>query len=183
MNEAPHAHEPPATMLLPLWVLALMTMAVGVYTTFGGAATAGFFVGGEHLAANAEPALPPGWLTPAAVSAGIAGILLAWLTYQARLINAASLAAAFGPIRSAALRKFWIDDVVEGIYGVVLLGFSRVVGWVDRYLVDGVLNLLSDWTVQAGDELRGIQTGKPQDYVYGVGAGVLVLILLMRLVF
>jgi hypothetical protein len=37
--------------------------------------------------------------------------------------------------------------------------------------------------VQAGDELRGIQTGKPQDYVYGIGAGVLVLILLMRLVF
>ena len=33
------------------------------------------------------------------------------------------------------------------------------------------------------DELRGIQTGKPQDYVYGIGAGVLVLILLMRLVF
>ena len=183
VNEAPHAHEPPATMLLPLWVLALMTMAVGVYTTFGGAATAGFFVGGEHVAANAEPALPPGWLTPAAVSAGIAGILLAWLTYQTRTISATSLAAAFGPIRTAAIRKFWIDDLFEAIYGVILLGFSRVVGWIDRYIVDGVLNLLSDWTVQAGDELRGIQTGKPQDYVYGVATGVLVLVLLMRLVF
>ena len=94
-----------------------------------------------------------------------------------------SLAAMFGPIRSAALKKFWIDDIFEGLYGVVLLGFSRIIGWIDRYLVDGVLNVLSDWTVQAGDELRGIQTGKPQDYVYGVGAGVLVLILLMRLVF
>ena len=183
VNEGPHAHEPPATMLLPLWVLALMTMAVGVYTTFGGAATAGFFVGGEHVAANAEPALPPGWLTPAAVSAGIAGILLAWLTYQTRTISATSLAAAFGPIRTAAIRKFWIDDLFEAIYGFILLGFSRVVGWIDRYIVDGVLNLLSDWTVQAGDELRGIQTGKPQDYVYGVATGVLVLILLMRLVF
>jgi NADH-quinone oxidoreductase subunit L len=183
VNEAPHAHEPPATMLLPLWVLALMTMAVGVYTTFGGAATAGFFVGGEHAAANAEQAMPPGWLTPAAVAAGVGGILLAWLTYQTRAINASSLAAAFGPIRSAAIRKFWIDDLFEAIYSVVLLGFSRVVGWVDRYIVDGVLNLLSDWTVQAGDELRGIQTGKPQDYVYGVATGVLVLILLMRLVF
>ena len=97
--------------------------------------------------------------------------------------GAARLAAAFGPIRAAALQKFWVDDVFEGLYGVVLLGFSRIVGWIDRYLVDGVLNLLSDWTVSAGDELRGIQTGKPQDYVYGVGAGVLVLILLMRLVF
>jgi len=183
VNEAPHAHEPPATMLLPLWVLALMTMAVGIYTTLGGAATAGFFVGGEHVAANAEQALPPGWLTPAAVGAGVAGILLAWLTYQTRTISATSLAAAFGPIRSAAIRKFWIDDVFEAIYGFILLGFSRVVGWIDRYIVDGVLNVLSDWTVQAGDELRGIQTGKPQDYVYGVATGVLVLVLLMRLVF
>ena len=182
VNEVPHAHEPPATMLLPLWVLALMTMAVGVYTTVGGAATAAFFVGGEHVAANAEAA-PPGWLTPAAVAVGAAGILLAWLTYQRRAISASSLAAAFGPIRAAAIRKFWIDDLFEAFYGSVLLGFSRVVGWIDRYIVDGVLNLLSDWTVQAGDELRGIQTGKPQDYVYGVATGVLVLVLLMRLVF
>jgi NADH-quinone oxidoreductase subunit L len=138
-------------------------------------------LGGFGVAEGGEAA--PAWLTPSAVGVAAAGILLAWLTYQARMINAASLAAAFGPIRSAALRKFWIDDVFEGLYGSVLLGFSRVVGWTDRYLVDGVLNVLSDWTVQAGDELRGIQTGKPQDYVYGVGAGVLVLILLMRLVF
>jgi NADH-quinone oxidoreductase subunit L len=175
VNEVPHAHEPPATMLLPLWVLALMTMAVGVMSTL--------HLGVGRVLVDAPEEVAPAWLTPSAVGVAAAGILLAWLTYQARIINAASLAAAFGPIRSAALRKFWIDDVFEGLYGIVLLGFARIVGWTDRYLVDGVLNVLSDWTVQAGDELRGIQTGKPQDYVYGVGAGVLVLILLMRLVF
>jgi NADH-quinone oxidoreductase subunit L len=172
VNETPHAHEPPVTMLLPLWVLALMTMAVGVMSTL----KMGAFAQGEAEAA-------PAWLTPSAVGVATAGILLAWLTYQNRTINASSLAAMFGPIRSAALKKFWIDDIFEGLYGIVLLGFSRIIGWIDRYLVDGVLNVLSDWIVQAGDELRGIQTGKPQDYVYGVGAGVLVLILLMRLVF
>ena len=176
VNETPHAHEPPATMLLPLWVLAIGTMAVGVYTTFGGRVLLD-----PAGAPTAEGA--PGWLTPSAVGVAAAGILLAWATYQTRTINPVTLANAFGPIRAAALRKFWIDDVFEGLYGIVLLGFSRIVGWIDRYLVDGVLNVLSDWTVQAGDELRGIQTGKPQDYVYGIGAGVLVLILLMRLVF
>jgi len=142
----------------------------------------GSFAGGRALLGPLEEAVPA-WLTPSAVGVATAGILLAWLTYQRRTVNAARLAAAFGPIRAAALKKFWVDDVFEGLYGVVLLGFSRIVGWIDRYLVDGVLNVLSDWTVSAGDELRGIQTGKPQDYVYGVGAGVLVLILLMRLVF
>jgi NADH-quinone oxidoreductase subunit L len=173
VNQPPHAHEPPATMLLPLWVLAIGTMVVGVMSTL--------HLGGFAVAEGGEAA--PGWLTPAAVGVAAAGILLAWATYQTGAINAVSLANAFGPIRAAAIRKFWIDDAFEAIYGFALLGFSRIVGWIDRYIVDGVLNLLSDWTVQAGDELRGIQTGKPQDYVYGVATGVLVLVLLMRLVF
>jgi NADH-quinone oxidoreductase subunit L len=173
VNEPPHAHEPPATMLLPLWTLAIMTMAVGLSTTFG--------IG--HV--PSEPALaeaaPPAWLTPSAVGVAIAGILLAWLTYQQRAIDARSLAAMFGPIRSAAIAKFWIDDLFEAFYTYVLLGFSRIVGWVDRYLVDGVLNVMSAWTLSAGDDMRRIQTGRAQDYVYGVAVGVLILLLLMQL--
>jgi hypothetical protein len=57
----------------------------------------------------------------------------------------------------------------------LILGFSRLVGWVDRYLVDGVLNVLSAWTLRGGDVLRRIQSGQPQDYVYGVAFGVLLL--------
>ena len=44
-------------------------------------------------------------------------------------------------------------------------------GWVDRYLVDGVLNVVSAWTVTTGDEMRTIQTGRAQDYVYGLAVG------------
>ena len=43
---------------------------------------------------------------------------------------------------------------------------------MDRYVVDGVLNVLSAWTLDAGDRLRRIQSGQPQDYVYGVAFGV-----------
>ena len=168
VNEPPHAHEPPATMLLPLWTLAIMTMAVGIYFTF------------SHVEAEAAP---PAWLTPGAVGVAVAGILLAWLTYQKRAIDAGSLAAMFGPIRSAAIAKFWIDDLFEAFYEYALLGFSRIVGWIDRYLVDGVLNVMSAWTLVLGDDLRGIQTGRAQDYVYGVAVGILALVLLMRLVF
>ena len=61
------------------------------------------------------------------------------------------------------------------IYRYVLLAFSRVVGWVDRYLVDGVLNVVSAWTLDGGDALRRMQTGKVQDYVFAVGFGLLAL--------
>jgi NADH-quinone oxidoreductase subunit L len=160
-----HEHDPPLSMLVPLWILALLSMAVGVYFTF----------------VHGEPEFTsPGWLTPAAVGAAVAGIALALLTYQLGTINPASLASLAGPIRRAALAKFWIDDLFEGVFGAATLGFSRLVGWIDRYLVDGVLNVLSAWTVTTGDEMRTIQTGRVQDYVYGLGVGLLVLLLWVR---
>jgi len=160
-----HLHDPPMTMALPLWILALLSMAVGVYFTFVHPET-------EFTS--------PAWLMPAAVGVAVAGILLAWLTYQRRAIDAASLAAAFGPIRDAALKRFWIDDLFEGAYGTVLLGFSRLIGWIDRYVVDGVLNVVSAWTLTSGDDLRTMQTGRAQDYVYGVAVGLMILLLWVR---
>ena len=46
----------------------------------------------------------------------------------------------------------------------------------DRYLVDGLVNVVSAWTVMAGGGLLRIQTGRVQDYVLGVAAGVLALL-------
>jgi NADH-quinone oxidoreductase subunit L len=168
-HESGHHGDPPATMLLPLWILALAAMAVGIYFTFAHVEPVG-----ADLQVGPEP---PVWLTPAAVGAAVAGILLAWLTYQRRAIEPERLAAMFGPIRRAALARFWIDDVLEAGYAVVLLGLSRIVGWIDRYIVDGVLNVASAWTLDAGDNLRTMQTGRAQDYVYAVAFGVLALIL------
>jgi NADH-quinone oxidoreductase subunit L len=158
-------HDPPASMSLPLSILAVLSMAVGIYFTF------------EH----GEPEFAsPGWLTPAAVGVAVAGIALAWLTYQTGAINPATLASVFGPIRRAALAKFWIDDFFEGVLAAATLAFSRLVGWVDRYLVDGVLNVVSAWTVTTGDEMRSIQTGRAQDYVYGLAVGLLLLLVWVR---
>ena len=164
-------HDPPKSMMGPLWLLALLSLGVGVYSTLTGHVLSFGPAEGEHA---------PGWLTPAAVGVAVAGIVLAWLTYQRRAIDANRLAAMFGPIRRAAIAKFWIDDLFEGVLGMALFTFSRIIGWLDRYLVDGVLNVLSAWTVSSGGVLRTMQTGRAQDYVYGVAVGVLILILWMR---
>ena len=160
-----------------VYFLALASMAIGIYFTFiAHPAEAGLHAT-EQVGADVEVGpRSPAWLMPAAVGVAIAGILLAWLTYQRRAINPDRLAAAFGPIRSAALARFWIDDILEGAYRIVLLGLSRIVGWVDRYIVDGVLNVASAWTLDAGNDMRSIQTGRAQDYVYAVALGVLALL-------
>ncbi len=167
-----HPHDPPMTMALPLWLLAALSLGVGLYFTVAGPALPFGPAGPEFES--------PAWLMPTAVGAAVGGILLAWLTYQRRAIDAGTLAAAFGPVRHAALRRFWMDDLFEGAYGVVLLGFSRLIGWLDRYLVDGVLNVVSAWTLTSGDDLRTMQTGRVQDYVYGVAVGLMILLLWVR---
>jgi len=158
----PHAHDPPATMAVPLWILAGLSVVIGVYFTF------------EHPETEF---VSPAWLMPSAVGVAAAGILMAWATYQRRTIDPAVFTMAFAPLYRAALAKFWIDDLFEGVFAAAVLAFSRAVGWVDRYLVDGVLNALSAWTLTAGDDLRTMQSGRAQDYVYGVAVGLLALLL------
>jgi NADH-quinone oxidoreductase subunit L len=155
-----YVHDAPPFMALPLWILAVM--CVGVGTLFAA----------WHPTTEFEA---PGWLTFAAVGVAAAGIALAYLVYQRHAISADTLASAFAPIRAAALRRFWIDDVFAGVYGWLMLPFSRLVGWIDRYFVDGILNMLSAWTLMAGGGLRRIQSGRAQDYVYGIALGVLAL--------
>jgi len=160
-----HAHDAPPFMALPLWILAVMCVGAGTLFAVW------------HPEAEFEA---PGWLTYAAVGVALAGIGLAYLVYQRRAISADALAAAFAPIRTAALRRFWIDDAFAGIYRCLMLPFSRLVGWIDRYFVDGILNVLSAWTLTAGNGLRRIQSGRAQDYVYGIALGVLLLMVWIR---
>jgi NADH-quinone oxidoreductase subunit L len=164
-GEDGHAHDAPPFMMLPLWILAVMCVGVGGLLAVW------------HPAEEFEALR---WLTPSAVGVALAGIGLSYLVYQRRAISADTLAAVFAPLRAAALRRFWIDDVFAGIYRGLMLPFSRLVGWIDRYFVDGILNVLSAWTLSAGGGLRRIQSGRAQDYVYGIALGVLLLMVWMR---
>ena len=160
-----HVHDAPPSMALPLWILALLSVGIGTLFAVW------------HPRAEFEEL---GWLTPAAVAVALAGIVFAYLVYQRRAVSADTLATVFGPIRAAALRRFWIDDIFTFIYRSLMLGLAKLVGWVDRYVVDGILNVLSAWTLTAGDRLRRIQSGRGQDYVYGIALGVLLLLVWVR---
>ena len=161
-----HAHDAPAIMTGPLWILAALAMVIGL---------------GLPRVWNAEPELmPPGWLTGVAIAVAVAGIVLAWLVYGARLISADWLSRRFAVIGEAAHERFWLDDAFALVYRRGILGLSWIVGWTDRYIVDGILNALSAWTLTLGDRLRRIQTGQAQDYIYGVALGVLLLMVWMR---
>jgi NADH-quinone oxidoreductase subunit L len=122
----------------------------------------------------------PRWLTPLAVAVAVAGIGLSWLVYGLRAISADWLYQRLALIGEAAAERFWLDDFFALVYRRGILGVARAVGWVDRYIVDGILNVLSAGTLTLGDRLRRIQSGQAQDYVYGIALGVLLLMVWMR---
>ena len=163
-----HAHHHvPGLMSLVCWTLTVLTIATGV------AMARQVLSRGHH--GDAPPWLP-------AFSLGLAGggILLAYLMYQRRALDPARFSAALAPLDWAARRRYGIDAVFVGLYRFVLLAFSHLVGWLDRYIVDGLLNVVSAWTLRAGDRLRRIQSGLAQDYLYGVAFGVLLLFVLAQ---
>jgi hypothetical protein len=48
-------------------------------------------------------------------------------------------------------------------------------------VVDGLVNAASAATLRAGMDLRRLQTGRAQDYLYGVTAGLLLVLVFWRL--
>ncbi len=50
--------------------------------------------------------------------------------------------------------------------------------WVDRYLVDGLMNGVGWGTLEAGAVIRPLQTGRTRDYALAVVLGAMVLLVL-----
>jgi len=173
-----HPHDPPGVMMGPLWLLALLSIAG---TALGGATLGLTFP--EFLRGAPGATLPhgPHWLTPFSVGLALAGLLLAWLVYQRRAVSDEALTRGLGPLPAWAARGYGIDALYVVLYRAVVLAFGRVVGWFDRYMVDGLVNAASAATLRAGADLRRLQTGRAQDYLYGVTAGVLLVLVLWRL--
>ena len=173
-----HPHDPPGVMMSPLWILAVLSITG---TVLGGAALGQTFP--EFLGRGRGATLPhgPGWLTPFSVGLALAGLLLAWLVYQRGTLSAAQLTGALGPLPRWAAKGYGLDALYVTLYRGVVLALGRLVGWIDRYLVDGLVNVFSAWTLRAGADLRQLQTGRAQDYLYGVTAGLLLVLVLWRL--
>jgi NADH-quinone oxidoreductase subunit L len=164
-HHAGHPHtRVPGSMSGVCWLLGALTLALGLRQALGG----------HHEIGG------PGWLPAFSLVLAGGGILLAWAMYQGRALDPGRVSRALGPLEWMARRRYGLDALFAGLYRGVLLGLARLVGWLDRYLVDGVLNVLSAWTLRAGDRLRRIQTGQPQDYVYGVALGALLLFVLAQ---
>jgi len=170
-------HESPAVMVVPLAILAVFAVFLG-------------WVGAESLGnpferfihfAGAEPVPPNAGLLAASVAIAVAGWLAAGAIYVWRIVPSESLRRAMPWAYTLLVRRYFVDD----IYGWVFLGLGgavmRAAGLFDRYVVDGLVNLVGWLARQLGLGLRYVQTGREETYLLLVFLGV-VLIVVVRLV-
>jgi NAD(P)H-quinone oxidoreductase subunit 5 len=108
---------------------------------------------------------------------GIAGLVLAlvglgigkWMADGGRFSSLAGVAAQ---IASSPLDRFY-----ETIWRRVLLVGAGGLAWVDRYVVDGLMNLVGWASLVGAERVRKLQSGLVTDYVTAVVVGVVVLAL------
>ncbi len=158
-EKAAHAHEGGLAMTGPLVVLAVPALLSG-------------FLGG-YLAHSmgAEHESHFGMTALLASTMALGGLIAAALVFGRG--KEAPLAGVIATLdRASAVDRGW-----EVGYRVVLLGLANLFGWIDRYLVDGLVNLTGWSTIEGGVRVRTLQTGKVRDYALAVALGVLLLVL------
>jgi NADH-quinone oxidoreductase subunit L len=97
--------------------------------------------------------------------------------YYVDEIYAATVLRLVAVVREAF---YWFDrTVIDGVLHLVA-AVARFVaaidGAIDKWIVDGAVNLLADLIIAQGRRMRQLETGRIQNYLYVVLAGALVII-------
>jgi NADH-quinone oxidoreductase subunit L len=198
---APHSHrhghggihESPKVMLVPLVILAILSLVggwVGIHHRFdnflapvfeSSAIAATTFEGGAATRARQEVPGLETRLMVVSVAAGVLGFLLAFLLYNRRPELPARIAASIHGLYSAVANKYWIDELYSWIFVKPLIAISGVVFWrgIDQGVIDATLDGSADTAREMSDTLRHMQSGNLRSYAGWVAVGATVVIVYM----
>ena len=110
---------------------------------------------------------------------GVLGILVATLMYRKETAVPDKLAGGFGNFYTWAYHKFYMDEVYLFVTKKVLFNFvSRPVAWFDRHIVDGTMNLIARIIEKTSYLIKGLQSGRIQQYGYVFITGTIVLVII-----
>ena len=70
----------------------------------------------------------------------VAGVLLALAIYKFNLVSRRRLIQAFYPIWMLLKRRYYIDDLYNLVFVRGTIGLAMVMAWIDRTIVDGIVN-------------------------------------------
>jgi len=175
-------HESPLMMTIPLMVLALGSLTIGFLglpATLGGTNVFGTWLApvfGAHELPSEEHSMEYA-LMALSVFAAALGIGAAYLKY---------LRKPFAPskphgIAAFAVGAFFVDELYARVLINPLAAISRsfLFRVIDVAIIDGAINGLAALALRAGGAVRLLQTGSVRTYVYYLGGGAVVLMVVI----
>ena len=190
-----HLAESPWVMLLPMLVLGVAAVLLGYLANPQWTEEIGIpkhwitgFLGDGLQAAlgiheHAHTLDFSRWMATISTVAALSGIGLAALVYVRRRGQVKDPLEKAGQVHTLISQKYYIDTLYEDV--MVRKGFFRIFAglfdWMDRNLVDGVVDLVGWFFRNIGTAIGKFQTGQVQAYATGVAFGVLAIILAMLL--
>jgi NADH-quinone oxidoreductase subunit L len=192
-------HESPWVMVVPLMLLALLSLVggwVGVphsmlgsdhFDTFLSpvfrAAEVSVGVKGAEVAEEAGQEESKAELGFAIISVTVAGlgIFIAWFLYYRRPELPERMAKAFGGFYTLVLNKYKIDELYGAVIIQPLIGLSTNVFWkgIDKGLIDGAVDGGAAGAQETSDALRHMQSGNIRSYAGWVAVGATAVIAFM----
>ena len=153
-------HESPAVMLVPLMILALLSVVGGLVGIGNGFEhfLAPVFGTGEAASAAGEGASHGMELLLMFVSVLVAasGAVLAWVLYVSKPYLPQKIADTLGSFYSAVLNKYYVDELYAALFVKPLVDGSTNILWqgVDRKVIDDSINDAADGALHVSDNVR-----------------------------
>ncbi|MCR8632333.1 NADH-quinone oxidoreductase subunit L [Paenibacillus radicis (ex Xue et al. 2023)] len=166
-----HVHESPATMTIPLVVLAVLAVVAGfVFTPFS--PWLGTWLTGHTQEEHANLVV-----MILSTLAGLLGIGLGYLVYIKRTIPSDLVSGPAPWLYRLLNRKYYIDEFYDAVIVKPLKGLGEVLHLFDTFVVDGVVRLISFSVVGIGRLGSRLQNGQVQTYGLVMLLGLLILVL------
>jgi NADH-quinone oxidoreductase subunit L len=177
-------HESPAVMLVPLLILAVLSVVgglVGIGNGFEHFLTPVF--GSGETASVGETASHGLELLFMVISMLVAllGAILAWVLYVSKPYLPQKIADTLGGLYGAVLNKYYVDELYAAVFVKPLVDGSTRILWqgVDRKVIDDSINDAADGARHISDNVRQMQSGNLRSYAGWIAAGFAVMIAYM----
>ncbi len=155
--------------------IALIILAVG--SALVGLIPFGHFVSAEGLAVELPFHIT---FSIAPVVLGITGIAIASFLYMKQTDRADRVSASFGSLYKWAYSKFYIDEIYIFITKKVVFNLiGRPAAWLDKNVVDGMMNGSAWITTRSSEAVKGMQSGRLQSYAMYFLGGVLAIVAIL----
>src|ERR1035441_641051 len=175
-------HESPMVMLVPLMILAVLSI-FGGFVGWGNRFEhfLGPLFGGGEVAAEAASSITEKVLMGVSVLVAASGWLLAYVLYCARPELPQKIADGLNGFYTAVLNKYYVDELYAKLFVKPLIDGSTTILWqgVDRKVIDDTVNNAADGARHVSDEVRHMQSGNLRSYAGWIAAGSAVVIAYM----